>query len=195
MDKKQKRKFRPRDIVLVCILIVVAFIGLYFGAVYYPISSRSATLETQLEDAQLQIEVAKGLKADYDSMKAELERIEESGDDTVMPQYNNNKQQEVLVACFTRIFEGMPVDISYRMQGTPADGVRTRTVSFSFTVNEAYTAEGQTVYAKTRSLLHALMTTGYRCSMSSLSLSPADGVLPDAASIRVGCEINFYELG
>ncbi len=190
-NKYLKRRFTLRETILLIVLLVVLLIGLYFGLVYYPITERRAKVNEDLDTVNMQIEVANGLKADYDRMRAELDKIEASGDKTVMPQYDNNKQQEKLHACFKAIFAGMESSSIDYDTSAPSDGVRTRTVRLSFTVKDK--GNEATVYDKTKAVLHDLMNTGYRCSMSWLRLNP-DSDLENATSIGVTCSIKFFEL-
>lgn len=193
MANKLKRRFTTRETVLLVLLLVVLLVGLYFGLVYYPISTRTDEVNRQLDEVALQIDVAKQLKSDYDRMKAEVDRIHESGgDSTLMPQYNNNEQQEVLNACFAIIFAGMDSNVSFGTPSAANDGVRTRSVSFSFTVDESNSG-AQTAYEKAKSVLHQLMNTGFRCSMSSLTFGNFSD-LEHATTVHVNCSITFYEL-
>ena len=192
-NKYLKRRFTLREKILLVVLLVVLLVGLYFGLVYYPISARTAEVNEQLEEVQLQMDVARALKVEYDRMKEELEKIKASGDETRMPDYNNNAQQETLNAIFNAIFADMKADIGFNIS-EPSDGVRTRRVTFRFTVNEAYKYDAESVYDRAKDLVMALMTTGYRCSMSSLSLAGGSDNLPDSASIGVTVVIDFYEL-
>ncbi len=189
-----KRHFTTREIVFLVILLVVLLIGLYFGLVFYPIQARVADLNAQREQLEFNMDVANARKAEYDNMKKELERIAASGDTTIMPLYKNNEQQEVLHACFQAIVGGLQerANISF---ATPSenDGVYSRNVSFSFRVTEADTEPGQTVYEKTRSILTALLTTGYRCLMTSLTFTPSGGDLLNG-DVGVSTTIVFYEL-
>ncbi len=190
-NKYLKRKFTLRESILLIILFVVLVLGLYFGLVYYPIASRTADLNQNLDDVQLQLTVAESLKKQYDDMKAELNTMDKT---TVMPQYKNNEQQETLRALFETIFSGVT---NYRITyntSEPSDGVRTRTVGFIFTIDASNAGEGQTVYQKVKELLASVMTTGYRCCMQNLSLSPDGGDLEKATQISVNCNVEFYEL-
>lgn len=195
-NKYLKKKLSLRENILLLVLFAILVLGLYFGLVFYPIRSRTAELNNELNNVEVQINLARIEKQAYDDMKAELERIQESGDTTVMPQYKNNEQQEVLAACFTTIFAGMNGHWTIQYGGEPAlnDGIRTRNVSFSFTVDESTKGAEATVYDKARSVLVALMTTGFRCSMSYLFLSPGEDGLEEAKTLSVACTISFYEL-
>ncbi len=181
-----------RETILIVVLIIVLVIGLYFGLVYYPIQSRTTELEAQRIELQTQRAAADVKKADYDRMKAALDEIH-SGDEPAseMPLYNNNGQQEVLAACFTTIFSGVDVTITY---STPAleGNIYSRTVQFTFRVNEENKGAEQTVYDKTRSLLHALLHTGYRCLMTSLTFNTGNsGDLN--GTVNVSTTVVFYE--
>lgn len=195
-SKHLKRRFTVLEIVIVCLLGLALFLGIYFGAVYYPWATRMDTVERELASTEALLTAAQIRKAEYDMMKAENEKT--AGEDrAVMPPYDQNRQQGVLNELFTGILSGTR-DWRISYGGEPslnADGVRVRNVSFSFTVDGESTAEGATVYGKTKSVLHALMSTGYRCSMSTLSLTPSPSDLENATSIGVSCSINFYELG
>ncbi len=194
MEKKGiNRRFSTREMVICWILIVVLFLGLYFGLVYYPLNSRSAEVDKQLESVQSTINVEKLRKAEYDMMNAEIERVKEDGDTTVMPPYDNNKQQEALNALFVAALAGTDNwSVSFGGEPRLQDGVRIRTVAFSYTVNAV---EGSTVFEQAREVLSALMTTGFRCALTDLTLVPSgDGDAEGADALGVNCTIVFYEL-
>ncbi len=194
-NKYLEHRFSLREMILLAILVIVVLVGLYFGLVFYPISTRTADLQDQLAETEVRITVANSLKAEYDRIVAELEEIKKSGDETLMPEYKNNEQQEKLAAVFTTIFAGMESDISYGTPSAPDDNdVRTRTITFNFTVNEANKGKEESVYYKVKSVLTQLVSTGFRCSMTTLTLSPGSGDLANDTSVRVSTTINFYEL-
>lgn len=183
--ENKNRNFTVRELTLSFVLIAIVFLGLYFGLVYYPLSARSAEVNAQLEEASVQLNVEKVKKAEYDMMREEIERIKADGDTTVMPPYNNNAQQEALQAKFSTILAGMAGNVGYGGEPRLEDGVRIRNVSISFTA---------TSYEQAKKTLHSLLTTGFRCSLTTLSLSCPDGEITSANSVTVRCNIAFYEL-
>lgn len=184
------RRFTLREIVLLVILLLVVIVGLYFGLVYYPIQARTDELNTEREELQLRHDVAEARKAQYDQMKAALEEINAGeGQLTAMPLYDNNAQQEVLADCFTTIFAGLDVNITYSTP-TLSDGIYSRTIQFSFTVSEP--GVEASIYERTRSVLENLLHTGFRCLMTTLNLNPIGEDLLNG-SISVSTTLVFYE--
>lgn len=192
-NKYLKRRFTLRETILLVVLLVVLLVGLYFGLVFYPIQSRTAEINESLAETEMKLDIQNGRKEVYDDMRQTLQDIEQSGDKTVMPQYGNDAQYEVLTAIFNTIFADMKAGIRSSIS-EPEDGVRTRTVNFSFTVTEQDIADSPSVYERTKALISELLTTGYRCSMSTLTLAGGSDNLPESTSITVTAVINFYEL-
>ncbi len=190
-SKNGKRRVTLKEIIIVCVLFVALLLGVYFAAVYYPLSQRTSKVEADLDNIELYLDAAELRKAAYDTMKAENERIKASGNATEMPRYNGNEQQERLNERLTEILVGVQ-NLRFDSSGVSAatDGVRIRTVTVSFTA----AGENGSAYTKAKSVLHELMNTGYRCCMTSLTLSPSSGDLQNAASVGVSCSVNFYEI-
>ena len=197
MAKKYlKRRFTVRETVLLCVLLAVLLLGLYFGLVFYPIHSRTAELNKELDNVAVQKQVVDELKKEYDEMKAEIDRIKD--DDTVMPPNDNDRQYQNLVKEFTRILitPGLKPRINNSV-GAAKDGVITRTVTIGFTVDDEHKRAGdETVYDTVRNVLLELMTTEYRCSMRSLTLRPDEEGLQGTTckSVTVTTVIEFFEL-
>ncbi len=195
MAKKYlKRRFSVRETILLCVLLAVLLVGLYFGLVFYPIQSRTQDVNTELENVKVQKEVATGLKAEYDMMKAELDRIEANHDNTTMPESTGAHATE-LRNKIDDILEGIPHSYSTSVQA-PQDGIVKRTVSLSFTVTEENKGAENTatVYETVRSLLTEIITMEYRCSLNTFSLSPQGQDLQHGESISVVATIEFFEL-
>lgn len=187
-----KRRFTLRETILLCILLAVLLLGLYFGLVFYPIQSRTQEFNKQLSEAENDLNDVQKDFAEYQSMKDELARIEMSGDDTIMPESTPEHELE-LQAKIDEILFG--IDYRYRESTATEDGVKKRTVSLTFTVNETNKRdEEMTVYQKTRSILIALISTPYRSSMSSFSLNPSGSDLKESTAIGVTATIEFFEL-
>ncbi len=193
-NKYLKHRFTLRETILLWILFGVLMVGLFFGLVFYPIRSRTQDLQTELDAVAEERATTEATKADYDMMKAELKRLETQGDDTVMPASNGVHSRE-LQDKVDAILVG--IDHGYRASITDLqDGVVQRSVRLDFTVNDTNKgAPDITVYKKVRDVLAKLVTTGYRCSMSSLNLNPNGTNLRDANSIAVSTVIEFFELG
>ncbi len=198
-NKYLNRRFTVREIVLLVVLLVVIIIGLYFGLVYYPIRQRTQELDAEREQLQEDLADAQIERNRYDDMQKELEEINKSeGLSTEMPQYNNNAQQETLSAHFSAIFAGLDenaVNIVFSQPQLTSDKkVYTRSVRLSFSVTSETKGDSATVYEKTRSVLHALLHTGFRCQMTSLNIGPqgrGDDLLN--ADVSVSTTIVFYE--
>ncbi len=193
-NKYLNRKFTLRESLLLILLAVVLCLGLYFGLVYYPVHTNATKTSRELAAVQGEIAAAEDEQRKYNAMKDELNSMDKS---TVMPQYKNNEQQEVLRALFETIFTGIEgYVINYPSITSPSPGVRVRTVSVTFTINEANKGDAVDVYHKVKSILSDLMSTGYRCSMQDLTLAPSGGNdLEHATEIQVTrCSILFYEL-
>ncbi len=194
-NKYLKRKFSGREIILLLVLTVVLFVGLYFALVFYPLQTSNTELDSQIAKVDSDLVVAETLKSTYDKQKAAIEDFKESNT-AKMPKYNNNAQEDILYTYFDTVFANM--EMEYRPTSSvsePQNGVRTRILTFDFTVSNAGTES--TVYANTVNLLDQLMTIHeFRCAMTSLALSSgtngADVYTAD--SIHVQCTINFYEL-
>lgn len=193
-NKYLKHRFTLRETILLWILFGVLMVGLFFGLVFYPIRSRTQDLQTELDAVAEERAETEATKADYDMMKAELKRLETEGDDTVMPASNGVHSRE-LQDKVDAILVG--IDHGYRASITDLqDGVVQRSVRLDFTVNETNKGAADIpVYEKVRDVLAKLVTTGYRCSMSSLNLNPNGTNLRDANSIAVSTVIEFFELG
>lgn len=189
-----KRRFTVRETILLCILLAVLLLGLYFGLVFYPIQSRTHEYNDKLAVAEKNLNDVQEDFAEYQRMKNELARIELSGDKTVMPDHTGEHYRE-LVDLINGILD--QIDHPFTTSSSaPQDNVVTRTISLNFTVTEENKGTAATVYDKVRSVLTALMSTGYRSSMRTLRLSAGGGTtgLQNATSITVYTEIEFFEL-
>ncbi len=191
-NKYLKRRFTLRETILLGVLLVVLLLGLYFGLVFYPIQSRTADVDAQLEVVAQQKDDAMDDKREYDRMKAELARIEESGDTTVMPKHSGAHYLELLDK-INQILEGIDHPVPNNIS-EPREGIVTRTISLTFTVTEANKGSSPTVYDKVHSVLTELITTGYRCSMQRLTLQPGDAGVQGSTSVTVSVVIEFFEL-
>lgn len=190
-----KRRFTVRETVLLCILFAVLLLGLYFGLVFYPIQSRTADLNADLEQLASDRADADEDWNEYKRMKDEIASLEESGDQTFMPENNNETQLDVLTDRFNEILAdvGGAQRFGNSVTRNEEEKIVIRTLSINFTVDESSTAENESVYQKTRATLYSLMTTGYRCAMRSLTLSPDGSDLESSTSIGVSVVIEFFE--
>lgn len=200
-NKYLKRRFTVRETVLLCVLLVVLLLGLYFGLVFYPIHSRTAKLDRDLNQAAIEKQAMDDRKETYDRMKKELADIEANHDSTRMPQYNNNAQLTILTDTFNAILRDVLFDSEQNfisdISSQPSNGVYIRTVTINFTVDEAHKRAGDaTVFDTVRAVLTDLITTEYRSSMLSLTLRPDEEGLQGEAcnSIGVTVVIEFFEL-
>lgn len=177
------RRFTRREKLLLLLLAFIGVVGLYFYMVHYPVTNRFAEIDAQRMDVADQYAVAQDRSASYKSMREELDEIAQMPQEsvTVMPEYDNS---QALIRCFNTIFAGVSpeLDFSARELG---GGVYERTVRFSFYARD---------YGDAREILSGLLSTGWRCQMTEVSLVPEEGDL-ETGLIRVTGTIMFYERG
>ena len=196
-NKYLKRRFTMRETILLGVLLAVLLIGQYVGLVVYPIQNRNEQLAQDLDRANLQHQIALNLKAEYDRMKEELDRIDANKDDTMMLNYDNDRQLNELTKEFDKILEDVIIVSPQRFSssvGAEQDGVLIRTVTINFAVDETCKGDFPTVYDKALDILIKLNTTKYRSSMRSLTLTPSTDGLQKSTSISVAVTIEFFEL-
>ena len=183
MQNLMTRRFTTREKVLLLILIVILLVGLYFFLVYYPIERQLNDIEEQKQEILEKQDVANIREAKYDSMKAELEEIFAKPEDeiTTMPEYDNFQE---LMRKFNVIFEGTEPQLTFSHEQRSDSGVVSRPIQFRFNAEN---------YDKAKSVIRALTTTGYRCLMTNLTVSPASGDV-ESDALTISGTITFYEI-
>lgn len=176
------RQFTHREKLILGGMVVVLLAVMYVLLVHHPIEERYLELEASRADAELALADTQAKAYRYNSMQAELEEIFSMDEDeiTVMPPYDN---LNTLLTLFNGIFIGSQPQFSYappEMHGN----VAVRTIRISYTASS---------YEQARSILEQLTGTGYRCLVTSLSISPRDGDIT-RGPVSVEVAINFYEL-
>lgn len=189
-----RRKFSLREIIMLVVLVVVLFVGLWFMLVYYPVRNRINDIQQQKEELALQNDVAAMRLATYNRMKDAIADIEQTGDETYMHDFGTAEDTKILDDF--RDILGRTKDWNVTAQ-TPVQrdsNVVACAYSFSFGISDVL--EPDTAYEKLKSMLTDLMTRDKRrCLMGRLSISPSGGDLENAESITVSGNITFYELG
>lgn len=182
MQNLMTRRFTTREKVLLLILIVILLVGLYFFLVFYPVRRDLEDIEAQKEEVLEKKDIAEIREGIYDQMKAELEEIFKMPQDqiTTMPEYDNFQE---LMRKFNVIFEGTDPQLSF--SGTRVnEGIVTRPIQFRFSVPN---------YEKAKSVIKDLTTTGYRCLLTNLSVSPGAGDV-ESDALTISGTITFYEI-
>ena len=177
------RRFTRREKLLLLLLALIGVMGLYFYLVHYPVTSELAEIDAQRADVADQYAIAQCWSASYKSMREELDEIAKmpEGSVTVMPDYDNS---QALIRYFDTIFAGVSPELDYSAREL-GGGVYERTVRFSFYAWD---------YGDAREILSDLLSTGWRCQMTEVSLVPEEGDL-ETDLLRVTGTIVFYERG
>lgn len=158
------RSFTRREKILLLVLVVVMLVGLYVLVVHYPVKAELARLETEKEDAELQLQFAQAKSLKYAQMKQELDEIFVMPQDqiTVMPLYDN---AESLMVQLNHIFGELEYDLNFS-EVSFQDKIATRGVQFTFDAPS---------YEVARSIIQQLAHTGNRSLMNTLSIAPYTG--------------------
>lgn len=181
MSNFMTRRFTLRERILMIVLIVILLVGLYFFLVYYPVKNSLSEIQTEQEEIEMRLQIAETRKGIYDDMQKELNDIFSLPQDeiTYMPKYDNERE---LMTKFDVIFEG--VEPRLNINKTTNNGIVSRAISFSFEAPD---------FESAKRILGELTSTGFRCLMSSIVLSPINGDLENN-SLSVSGTITFYEI-
>lgn len=157
------RSFTKREKVMLLVLVLVMFVGLYILVVHNPVKANLARLEEEKEDADLRLQVAQIQAQKYREMESELEEIFAMPQDqiTVMPLYDN---AERLMVQLNHIFGELEYDLNFS-EVVFQEKVAARGVQFTFTAPD---------YATARSIIQQLSHTGNRSLMNTLNIAPAE---------------------
>lgn len=157
------RSFTKREKVMLLVLVLVMFVGLYVLAVHNPVKANLARLEEEKEDADLRLQVAQIQAQKYREMESELEEIFAMPQDqiTVMPLYDN---AERLMVQLNHIFGELEYDLNFS-EVAFQEKVAARGVQFTFTAPD---------YATARNIIQQLSHTGNRSLMNTLNIAPAE---------------------
>lgn len=194
MNNAMNRKFTLRESVLLGVLVVVLFVGLYFMLVFYPIRARIAEIDAEREEIALQDSVADIRLQVYNQMQAAIAEINKvpEAERTHMNKSTDSETQQI-VAMLETIFAGTKPTITYQPLTQSDEGIVQRVINFSFLVETGPEAHPETAYERGKAILDALTNTGRRSLLSNLSVSPTNGnVATD--DLRVTGTITFYEL-
>jgi hypothetical protein len=178
------RAFTKREKVLLVILAVVMLAGFYVLSVQNPVHTRLQELEAQLENVELEAEIAQ-LQADrYQAMQQELESLfaQPKSEITVMPPYDNlqplmNQLNLIFAPATSFDLNFQPIVIE--------DSVARRAIGMDFTCAD---------YTVARGIIEQLSYTGWRCLVSELTLSAARQDSDVASgSVSVTATITYFE--
>lgn len=174
--------FTKREKIVLAVVAVVLLIGLYFWQIHYPVKTRLEEIEAEKLTVEDETSLATMMATQYQMMKEELDEIFALPEDqiSVMPEFDN---KENLTFIFDSVFADTAPDLRFdavRIEGN----IAMRSISFSFSADS---------WAAAKEILTLLTTTGYRCQLQNLSLSPEGGSVADSP-LRVSGNIVFYEL-
>ena len=195
MNKGINRKFTLREIILMLVLVVVLFIGLYFLLVYRPVNDRINELNDQIQktrDDELSADIR---LITYNRMKDAAEEIKKLPEDerTYMHKHTD-EETAAIITDLGDILKDTSPRLSYG-SFTESNGVVRWPITFDFTLSidlgpdTAYNLVWDILYEMTHRELR-------RCQLGNITLTPGDnsGDLENAASIHVSGSITFFEL-
>lgn len=186
-----QRKFTLREIILMLVLVILLFIGLYFWLIYYPIRDQKAKLNEQLDNIALYTTVADTRLLIYNNMQKAIDEIEDIPvEERTRMHKHSEKETEEIIADLKRIFGDTQPQIRYGAF-VQDENIIERPISFSITISTA--EDPDTAYNKCKTILYDLTHTGRRALLSDLSVSPKDGSV-ETDELQVSGTITFYEL-
>lgn len=176
------RSFTRREKIVLAIVAIAFFIGLYFLVIHYPIKTRLKEIDLEKMEVEDQTTVAMAMAERYRLMSEELDEIFSLPEEeiTVMPPYDN---KQTLTLYFYNVFADTAPNL--RFDNVKIEGnIASRSISFSFTADD---------YESAKAILQQLTGTGFRCLMQNVALSPTEGSIEED-ELRVSGNIVFYEL-
>lgn len=168
------RRFTLREKILMIVLVVVLFLGIYFLLVYYPIQNERNELEEQRQQLANDRIYWDARKQIYDNMQEGLKDIYATPVDerTEIPKFDGKSSdfesmEDFLSIYFTEIFARLgngynpdSVDGWNNSVDVPdTNGIKSKTLSIRFNV-KGVGDEFTTSYAITKELIHDLLNVG-----------------------------------
>lgn len=193
MNNVMNHKFTLREIILMIVLAVALFVGLYFLLVFYPVNNRIDELDAQIAKVQREDAEAADDLTVYNSMKKAVDDIKQIPENERSYMHESTLQEGMDINNdFGRILGDMQTSGSISITEL-GGGVIQRRIHFTFSVSTA--TEPTAAYDKVMTLLTELMSCGNRrCQLGNITLTPNGGDLESATEISVSADITFYEL-
>lgn len=193
MNNIMRHRFTLREIILMIILAVVFFIGLYFLLVFYPVNNRIDELNKELQSVELADAEASADLAVYNRMKAAVEEIKKiPEDERTYMHFHTEEETAAINKDLSEIFAGTKLS-TRRSVSNSGNNIIARRIDFTFTVSAS--EDPEVAYGKTKTMLYELThRDNRRCLLGDLRLSPVGGDLENASEISVSGYIIFYEL-
>ncbi len=173
--------FSKRETAIIIVAAIALLIGFYFLVIHYPVKTRLAEIDAEKIAVEDERVIADATLVSYNRMKKELDEIfaMPAEELTYMPEYDN-------VTNLMSILNGIIPPSGYSIsQSVSQDGsIAARTVNFNFSADD---------YMQAKQILGKLQSTGYRCLLQNLTISPSDGNVT-GRDVKISGNIVFYEL-
>ena len=174
------RQFTTREKILLLIAGIVIVTAVYVKFVYMDVSSVMARYPSDLAEAQDELDMEQMKYTALESMKRELEEMEENGEAlSEIPPYDNSKN------VMDELNQILLLSESYTLSFLPLEkesATVRRKITLNFTAYDYATAE------RIVNLIHGFK---YRCLITSLSFSSENTI--KTGPVTVNIEATFFE--